>query len=193
MLIYREALRLDWLHLIHTVHLCQRPSILVTESNVSPATPPPLQLNPQSVAFIYRAGKCTKFTYLSKSTSNSEKSYSIRSKSTENKLYLKYEYKVDNFKQKYFYRPKNIIAFARLQHVTISGCYILIRVEFLLAEFLPGAMTCKRHRPTIAKNNNDKKQIIKYWYFVTFSKVQLKCTSLQVKVLLRLYFVTTIK
>ena len=35
----------------------------------------------------------------------------------------------------------------------------------------------------IVKNNNTEKQITKYEYFVTFSKVHLKCTSLQVKVL----------
>ena len=35
----------------------------------------------------------------------------------------------------------------------------------------------------IAKNNNTEKQITKYEYFVAFSKVHLKCTSLQVKVI----------
>ena len=40
---------------------------------------------------VGRAGKSTKFMYLSKSTSNSEKSYSSRSKSTPTKLYLKYK------------------------------------------------------------------------------------------------------
>ena len=38
-----------------------------------------------------------------------------------------------------------------------------------------------QNRPTIAKNNNTEKQITKYQYFVTFWKVQLKCTLLQVK------------
>ena len=40
---------------------------------------------------IGRAGKSTTFMYLSKSTSNSKKSYSSRSKSTGQKLYLKYK------------------------------------------------------------------------------------------------------
>ena len=44
-----------------------------------------------SVNGTSRAGKSTKFMYLSKSTSNSEKSYSSRSKSTPKKLYLKYK------------------------------------------------------------------------------------------------------
>ena len=105
-----------------------------------------------------RAGKSTKFMYLSKSTSKTEKSYSGRSKSTQKKLYLKYT-------QEYFYQPKSI-TLARLQHVTISQafllvCCLLIREEFLLAELLPGTMTCKRHRPTISENNNAKKQIAK--------------------------------
>ena len=39
----------------------------------------------------FRAGKSTTFMYLSKSTSNSEKSYSSKSKSTQQKLYLKYK------------------------------------------------------------------------------------------------------
>ena len=38
-----------------------------------------------------RAGKSTELMYLSKSTSNSEKSYSSTSKSTRKKLYLKYK------------------------------------------------------------------------------------------------------
>ena len=53
-------------------------------------------------------------------------------------------------------------------------CYILIREEFLLAELLPGAMTCKRYRPTIAKNNNAKKKIAKYRYFVTLNTRKAK-------------------
>ena len=40
---------------------------------------------------ISRAGKSTKLMYLSKSTSNPEKSYSSRSKSIPKKLYLKYK------------------------------------------------------------------------------------------------------
>ena len=44
-----------------------------------------------SLLLTSRAGKSTQLVYLSKSTSNSEKSYSSTSKSTQKKLYLKYK------------------------------------------------------------------------------------------------------
>ena len=51
--------------------------------------------NPMPVTLVHviiiRAGKSTQLVYLSKSTSNSEKSYSSTSKSTQKKLYLKYK------------------------------------------------------------------------------------------------------
>ena len=57
-----------------------------------------------------RAGKSTQFLYLSKSTSNSEKSYSSRSKSTQKKIVLEVQGKSKQlylkYTQKYFDRPK---------------------------------------------------------------------------------------
>ena len=43
------------------------------------------------IELTIRAGKSTQLVYLSKSTSNSEKSYSSTSNSTQKKLYLKYK------------------------------------------------------------------------------------------------------
>ena len=86
-----------------------------------------------------------------------------------------------------------MITLARLQHVTISQAFMLVKVLHINKRgvFIGGIVT-RRHDMqttstmvlyTIGENNNAKKQITKYWYFVTLSKVQLKCTSLQVKVL----------
>ena len=43
----------------------------------------------------------------------------------------------------------------------------------------------------IAKNNNTEKQITKYEYFVTFSKVHLMYFVTSKSIFLRLYFVTS--
>ena len=60
-----------------------------------------------------RAGKGTEFMYLSKSTSNSEKSYSSKSK-VLNKIVLEVQVKSTQlylkYTQKYFYQPHIIIA-----------------------------------------------------------------------------------
>ena len=81
---------------------------------------------------VSRAGKSTQFMYLSKSTSNLEKSYSSRSKSTKQIFVLEVQVKSKQFNlkytQKYFYRPKNIIL-ARLEYVTISQAFLLVKVS----------------------------------------------------------------
>ena len=84
-------------------------------------------------------------------TSNSEKSYSSRSKSTHLLLGVRVKSKQLKYTKKYSYHRPKIITPARLQHVTISQAFLLVnvldinKIGFLSTEFLPGAITCKRH------------------------------------------------
>ena len=106
--------------------------------------------------------------YLSKSTSNSEKSYSSRSKSTQNKIVLEVQVKSKQlylkYTQKYFYRPKNIIL-AKLKYVTISQAFLLVKVLHINKRgVFIGWIATKHHdiQTTSAENNSTKKQITKY-------------------------------
>ena len=70
-----------------------RPLLYCGHSPPAHHPPPTLAAPPHipSLMITCRAGKSTQLVYLSKSTSNSEKSYSSTSKSTQKKLYLKYK------------------------------------------------------------------------------------------------------